>query len=338
MPESRPGIGLVVDRQPRAQALRAALMRSGMGMAFCGPPGDLNDDWAHASRSEVEAWVVDLSEECDWPCALENLIGQIEVPVLISDADPELVDATGLRDWAERLLVKVGDMLVCVQSALEQPRGSIAPDVQVPQQGVAPPGSLYVWVLAASLGGPQAVKKFLDTLPAGVPAAFVYAQHTDRNFQSTLSRLLGRHSGYEMVLAEDGLQLRAGLVVMLPVDQVVEFDLSGKVQLVDHAWPGPYTPCIDLVVSRVAEIFAPNAGVIVFSGMGEDGSAGARKMAAQGGEVWIQDPSTCACYSMPEEAAKAAPGGYRGNPEHLARHLAASMKRTSAPGVRASTG
>lgn len=338
MHEPGPGIGLVVDSEQRAQALRAAMMRSGVGMAFLGKPGELDDRWAHAPRTEVAAWVVDLCEESEWPAALEELIGQAEVPVLISDADPDLTDVSGLRDWAERMLVKIGDMLACVQAGSDRADESPQPDLPGQSRSAAPSHGLHVWVLAASLGGPPAVKQFLDTLPAAIPAAFVYAQHTDKNFQSTLSRLLGRHSGFEMVLAEDNLQLRPGLVVMLPVDRVYGFDVSGKTCRVEGSWQGPYTPCIDEVVTSVAEAFAPDAGVIVFSGMGEDGSAGAHKMAALGGDVWIQEPASCACGSMPEEAAKAAPGGYRGNPEQLARHLAACMKKSTAQTARVSTG
>lgn len=333
------GIGLVVDDDRRSEVLRAALMRAGLPLAFSGKPGELDLHWAHAPRTEVKAWVVDLSQESEWSVELEELIEQVEVPVLISDADLDLTDASALGDWADRLLVKVGDMLVCVQASAGQGEAQLAEALQDPAQNLRQAGSqLEVWVLAASLGGPPAVKAFLDTLPSDVPAAFVYAQHTDRHFQATLSRLLGRHSGYEMVLAEDELQLRAGLVVMLPVDRVYQFDGNGKACRIEGAWEGPYTPCIDSVVTWVARAFAPHAGVIVFSGMGEDGSAGAREMAARGGEVWIQEPSSCACDSMPEEAAKAAPGGYRGNPEQLARHLAASMKRSAASNARASIG
>lgn len=338
MPDASPGIGLVVDRDSRGAALRAAIMRSGRGMAFFGKPDQLDERWARATRSEVEAWVVDLSADCDWPAALEELIGQVDVPVLISDAGPDRIDASGLGEWAERLLVKVGDMLVCVQSGSDPVEEPLSQQARQANSGAMPARGLQVWVLAASLGGPQAVKEFLDTLPADVPAAFVYAQHTDSQFQSTLSRLLGRHSGYDMVLAEDELQLRAGLVVMLPVDRVYEFDVAGKARRVEGAWQGPYTPCIDAVVASVAQAFAPHAGVIVFSGMGDDGSAGARQMAAMGGEVWIQDPASCACDSMPEQAAKAAPGGYRGSPEQLARHLAAWSKKHAPAAARVSTG
>jgi chemosensory pili system protein ChpB (putative protein-glutamate methylesterase) len=56
----------------------------------------------------------------------------------------------------------------------------------------------HIWVLGASLGGPNAVKEFLDALPKGLPVGFVYAQYIDARFQKaliqTLSRL-GYHHG-----------------------------------------------------------------------------------------------------------------------------------------------
>ena len=47
-------------------------------------------------------------------------------------------------------------------------------------------------------------------------------------------------------------------------------------QLADRGWPEPYSPSIDQMMLNLAQQFGANCGVIAFSGMGSDGSAGVK--------------------------------------------------------------
>jgi chemosensory pili system protein ChpB (putative protein-glutamate methylesterase) len=46
----------------------------------------------------------------------------------------------------------------------------------------------HVWVLAALLGGPEAVKSFIQALPKDLSLAMVYGQHIEENFDQWLIR------------------------------------------------------------------------------------------------------------------------------------------------------
>ncbi|MCW9018033.1 MAG: chemotaxis protein CheB, partial [Kangiellaceae bacterium] len=93
--------------------------------------------------------------------------------------------------------------------------------------------------------------------------------------------------------------------------------------LVDHSqkWSGPYSPCIDDVIESVSQAYGDIAGAIIFSGMGQDGLNGARKMREKGGQVWAQSVDTCANASMPQAIIEGGQADFIGSPEELAQKL-----------------
>ena len=47
-----------------------------------------------------------------------------------------------------------------------------------------------VWVLVASMGGPEAVNNFLKVLPPDLQLAMVYGQHIEENFDGFLAEAI----------------------------------------------------------------------------------------------------------------------------------------------------
>ncbi|NVJ11438.1 chemotaxis protein CheB, partial [Myxococcus sp. AM001] len=162
-----------------------------------------------------------------------------------------------------------------------------------------------VWLLAASLGGPAAVKAFLDALPGGLPVGFVYAQHIDASFESALPQAVGRHSQWHVNPARHGDPVRCGEVVVVPISHELGFSDDGQMQISERGWPEPYSPSIDQMMLNLAQHFGALSGVIVFSGMGSDGSAAAAYVRRQGSVIWTQRADSCACPSMPDSLREA---------------------------------
>ena len=88
-----------------------------------------------------------------------------------------------------------------------------------------------VWLLAASLGGPGAVKAFLDALPGGLPIGFVYAQHIDSGFENMLPQAVGRHSQWHVNAARDAEAVRCGEVIVAPVGNELGFTDDGLMHM-----------------------------------------------------------------------------------------------------------
>lgn len=180
----------------------------------------------------------------------------------------------------------------------------------------------YIWVLGASLGGPGAVKRFLDVLPEGLPVGFVYAQHIDNNFLPVLTQVLGRHSVYDMKPCSHKRKVGVGEVHIVPVNHQIQCNAQdGIVFLHNRRWQGLYNPAISSVMQELVNAYGPDSGSIIFSGMGEDATEGAIAMADGGAEVWVQKLSTCASASMPESVLGTGRCSFQGTPEELAEKL-----------------
>lgn len=180
---------------------------------------------------------------------------------------------------------------------------------------------LNVWVLGASLGGPQAVRQFLATIAEDLPVTFVLAQHIGANHVTLLAEQLNRVSKFTVVSGKTGYKLNHHEVILTPADKQLTFTDDGYIAL-RPAPPGAiYSPSIDNVMIEVAQHFGKRAGTIVFSGMGNDGAKGCEAIAEHGGIVWAQDIASCVISSMPDHARKTGTVSYTAKPDFLAKHL-----------------
>jgi chemosensory pili system protein ChpB (putative protein-glutamate methylesterase) len=178
-----------------------------------------------------------------------------------------------------------------------------------------------VWVLGASLGGPEAVSDFLAELPAQLPVCFLYAQHIEQNFCELLSQVMARNGGYDVCVLGAGGSLRHGQFAVVPVDMQLRFVAEGRFASTGECWPKPYAPAIDQVVYDIGAAYGATAGTIIFSGMGNDGASACEFMRSQQGSVWAQRPDTCICPSMPEAAIATGAVEIQASPAELAHAL-----------------
>ncbi len=184
-------------------------------------------------------------------------------------------------------------------------------------------GALNIWVLGASLGGTEAVKRFLARLPGELPVAFVLAQHLSGGFVSLLATQLDRISAFDVKEAVDGDSLSHGEVVVVTIDNRMSINSEGLIKFVDDDWKGHYKPSIDCVIDDVTDSFKEQSGVIIFSGMGADGVLASQQFSEKyNGLVWAQSSDTCVISSMPDSVRKANLVSYSGSPEALAHKIA----------------
>lgn len=185
-----------------------------------------------------------------------------------------------------------------------------------------------VWVLGASIGGPQAVKQFVAALPGDLPITLVLAQHIGSGFEELLAEQLRRVAGLEVSTAADGQILRHGQLVVVPVGHRMVIVEGGRVELQSIAERSVYSPSIDAVMAAVADRYGANSGAIVFSGMGNDGLQGSHAIVEHGGMVWAQDAATCVISSMADAVRAAGLASYSATPEELAASLVEHVKRS----------
>ncbi len=267
---------------------------------------------------------------------LQLVEAQTEAVEASPESAPQALDiediAQGLEQIHEALTHDLPDEVIPelgVEAVIDVPAVESFEEVPVLDEPApaAAPGAQRVWVLGASIGGPQALKEFLAELPAGLPVGFVLAQHIGSGFVNLLADQLGRVTALDVFGAQDGLVPGLGQVLVAPVEERLSFDADGCVRLLPVERRGVYSPSIDDVMTAVAQQYGADAGAIVFSGMGNDGLAGSRAIVEGGGTVWAQDASTCVISSMADSVRGAGLASVTAPPRELARLLLDTVER-----------
>lgn len=325
-------VGVIADSTLQGHLLSSAVKGQGYQVVVNTEPGNLEPRWL--GEDALDLWVVDLSSEDRWQDFLDTLLEEAKAPILFCDGQaPARTDALYPR-WERRLVTKLVDYIgkPQVQERLDViPKRVVHTPIPEPRefQSVVPAHfPQRVWVLGASLGGPAAVKEFLDCLPANLPVAFVLAQHIDGSFLDTLCGVLSRDNHLRCKVAADGETLRHGEVAIAPVEYAIRFRHDGRILSTGEEWEGPYAPSIDQTIQHVSEGFGDRAsGAILFSGMGNDGAIAAPKLAAAGRPVWAQSSDSCACSSQPDSVRETGCVSFSGSPEQLAQQLVEQVRR-----------
>ncbi len=322
-------IGLIASDLEISSKLSALLGENGVILKQCLSLSDLNE--SHVLLNDLDIWLVDLAED-DWNDALDVLLDEAEVPVLMNEQQA-LFNQVHPEFWVRKLLVRLGELVLAEPTATSGKGPGIingaASGTTTTEEIIELESSetnYPVWVLAASLGGPAALKRFFQALPEGLQAGFILVQHIDHNFMPVLCKILEDYSSLEVKLAAMASKVNIGEIILVPVEKRLTMTSTGMLLQMDLPWTEPYSPCIDDVLVDVAAHW-DNSGTIVFSGMGGDGVRGAKAMQTASKPVWLQDSNSCANSAMPDDIEAENLADYRGTPEQLAQQLVAHLQR-----------
>jgi two-component system chemotaxis response regulator CheB len=174
---------------------------------------------------------------------------------------------------------------------------------------IGPPASTVQRLIAigASTGGPPAVQAILRTLTDDSPAAVVIAQHMPQNFTASFAERLHRLGGMRVCEAQHNMRIEPGCAYVAPGGQHLEV----AVGISQHLWCRLYAhdgadrwvPSVDRLFTSSRVAMGSRLMAVVLTGMGWDGSAGVRRVAAGGGQVICESEATAAVFGMPKEAA-----------------------------------
>ncbi|WP_227670092.1 chemotaxis protein CheB [Psychrobacter namhaensis] len=179
----------------------------------------------------------------------------------------------------------------------------------------------YVVFLGASMGGPNAIKEFLDNVSPTLPICILLAHHFNRTMIDTLPRILNRHNNWRCQVITSSQRLRAGQCLIAPIDKQIVCDSTGRVILLDQAWSGEYKPAIGQILKNTSDVYGSELINIIFSGMGNDGSQYLDLIQNNNSQLWAQDPSLSACSSQPQAIIDSGYCGFVGSPADLAKKL-----------------
>jgi len=329
----RPNIGVISDCALQRHVLQNVLNAYGLNVLLSCEPSLLASQ-LDSRLEQVNCWILELDDEEFESNSLDDLIEQEHTPVLFGLGKAPAKHDERYISWERRLFSKLEEHIGKVE-VLESEDSILALDEAQNRQYANEPevkkqkskGKVVakeIWVLAASLGGPAAVKAFLDELPETIKAGFLYAQHVDAHFSNVLTKVLGRHAKLDLGAIEDGAIIYEGDVLVVPVDNEIQFSRTG-IEVKNREWEGPYGPSIDQLLKNLVSLYGSRCHAIIFSGMGNDGALAAPTLKRNKCSIWTQSPETCANGSMPQSIIDLDCSELTDSPESLARALVARV-------------
>jgi two-component system, chemotaxis family, protein-glutamate methylesterase/glutaminase len=160
-------------------------------------------------------------------------------------------------------------------------------------------------VVAASTGGPRALEALFSRMPPRLGVGVVVIQHMLNGFTATLADRLDRLGELTVIEARTGIQLVDDLVLVGPGDRHVLVDGAGRVTLDESPRVNGVRPAADVTALAAAPVWGRHLLLVVLTGMGRDGTAGARATKDHGGFVLVQDEASSSVYGMPRSVAEA---------------------------------
>lgn len=257
----------------------------------------------------IDIWLID-SDYDDNLVAATNASKPAAVLIGFSQA-PYLNEVRQYAKWQRKLTRKLAHMLA-LPTLME------VPDQKSDQKEI---DWQYVVFLGASMGGPSAIKEFLDNLSPALPVCLLLAHHFNKAMIGTLPRILNRHNEWHCQIITSSQSLRAGQCLIAPIDKQIVCDSTGRVILLDQDWDGEYKPAIGQILKNTSDVYGSELINIIFSGMGNDGSQYLHLIQDNNSQLWAQDPSISACPSQPQAIIDSGYCHFVGSPAELAKKL-----------------
>jgi chemosensory pili system protein ChpB (putative protein-glutamate methylesterase) len=322
-------LAIVSNSLRHRKQLQKVLEHYGLQVIFNEPLSPAFMEKLHSGSPDVLLLDVDDKAEHD-DILLEQLLNETEVPIIFNDVSALTVnEPTVLARWYGKLLGKIAELtghmegdeldldlhwqtaIQAGQTTMLEGQADLARDV---------------WVLGASLGGPEALKQFLSALPGDLPVAFIIAQHLGAGFMDLLARQLDRVTSLQVVPARVGHVLRHQQVLIAPINERMKISPIGAVELLPLHTQSRYNPSVDMIFTDMAQRYGKRCHGIIFSGMCDDGVQGAQQLVDLGCEVWTQAANSCVISAMPDHVRQAGHSSFSGTPVELAQRLAARYR------------
>jgi two-component system chemotaxis response regulator CheB len=229
----------------------------------------------------------------------------------IGAADSLSDDAMRIREVvksaAQARLSNVRRAAGTIRSAsMEGPAKKLTADAMLPPptgRAMAKTTEMVVCV-GASTGGTEALREFLEELPANAPG-MVIVQHMPEKFTAAFAKRLNGLCEVEVKEAVDGDPVLRGHVLIAPGDKHMLLERQGARYYVSVK-TGPlvsrHRPSVDVLFRSAARSAGSNAMGIIMTGMGDDGARGMLEMRQAGAYTVAQDEASSVVFGMPKEA------------------------------------
>lgn len=208
--------------------------------------------------------------------------------------------AESMASVREQLIPKIKAL-----TAVRRLAAAAAPKVAVAKPTTVRPEVLLV---GCSTGGPDALSRVLEDLPATLPVPVLVVQHMPPLFTTMFAERLDRVSPLSVREAADGDVPRPGEVLVAPGGLHLRVSRSaGTIRAVLDDGPAENfcKPAVDTLFRSAADVYGGAAAALILTGMGQDGLVGCELLAGKGARILVQDEATSVVWGMPGAVATA---------------------------------
>jgi chemotaxis response regulator CheB len=204
--------------------------------------------------------------------------------------------------------VRGGEALLARLARIEKEKGRAAGVALAQPASVCalPPvrGKPSLLALGASTGGPEALARVLEALPASFPAPVVVVQHIAAEFAGNLVAWLQGRCKLPVRAAPEGEVAPQGVISVAATDDHLVMRNGMRFGIVREPADYPFRPSVDVFFESLAMAWPGTGVAVLLTGMGDDGARGLATLRQAGWFTLAQDRSTSVVYGMPKAAAE----------------------------------
>lgn len=162
--------------------------------------------------------------------------------------------------------------------------------------------------IGVSTGGPRVLADLLPKLCRKVKIPIFIVQHMSERFTAPLAKSLSERCEYPVVEVTERLPVQDQHVYLAAGNKHMVVKAEGQGYVVEP-FDGPQVnnckPSVNVLFESAATAYGSHAVALVLTGMGNDGTDGARSIRSRGGLVIAQDESSSVIWGMPGNAVAA---------------------------------
>ena len=328
---------LVVDDSASVRQTLKAVLESDPGIEVMATASDPFVAVKHIAEQVPDVITLDVEmPRMDGITFLEHVMSQHPIPVVICSSLTDNGSRTalaalergaidiitkpklGTKQFLEESAIRICDVVrsaAGVRPKLRRsPPRAVTPPPKLTADAIIAPGSSRAMLettekivaVGASTGGTEALRVFLEALPADAPGV-VIVQHMPEKFTASFAERLDGLCHVSVKEAVNGDAVLRGQVLIAPGNRHLLLKRSGAryyVEVRDGPLVCRHRPSVDVLFRSAARYAGQNAVGVIMTGMGDDGAKGLLEMKRSGAFTVAQDEESCVVFGMPNEAIK----------------------------------
>jgi two-component system, chemotaxis family, protein-glutamate methylesterase/glutaminase len=182
--------------------------------------------------------------------------------------------------------------------------------------------------IGASTGGIPAIHEIIKNLHANIACPIFITQHLPGAFMTFFAKQLGGQTKRIVEVASEGMIVKQNHIYVAPGEGhlLCKNTKQGITIIANHEYVGNrYCPSVDAMFESIAEVYGNKTIAIILSGMGNDGTAGARMLKKSGATLFVQDSGSSVVWGMPGAAVRENLTDYVLRPEEIAQTISMAV-------------